>query len=81
MQQQQLLETTIGADIEIEVFFDYESAQRQTEDSPGHEAEVEINTVYLAGSNTLEISEILSEEILKQLDVECHEQIKEQYGE
>ncbi len=65
--------TMIGEDVEIEVFFDYTPAQKQTNWDPHYPSEVDVNAILLMVNETVDFLGILSEEIFEGIRLQCFE--------
>lgn len=70
---EQSIETHIGDEIEVRVWFDYEPPQFQTYWEPGCDSEIEINAVLVEGDKEKNIADILSPETLEHLRMRCFE--------
>lgn len=67
------IQTVIGDEIEVTVYFDYEPEQQQTHWDPGFTSQIEINAVCVDGNEERNIAEVLSREILRHLELKCFE--------
>ena len=67
------IETHIGDEIAVTVWFDYEPQQEQTYWEPGFCSEVEINSVLVEGNKDKDITEILNSETREHLRMQCFE--------
>jgi len=65
------IETHIGDEIAVTVYFDYEPPQHQTYWEPGYCSEVEINAVLVDGAKDKDIAEILNNETREHLRMQC----------
>lgn len=68
--------TTIGEDVTVVVYFDYQPHEVRTAAYPGCFAEVCVESVFVDG--LYEISDILRHETLEALKVECFEFLERQ---
>jgi len=67
--------TYIGEDIDVVVHFEIESEEPMTGDCPGCAAELLFNDIALVDGNS--IMDILNEETLNKLEIECFEHANE----
>ena len=67
--------THIGDEVEVEVEFDYSPAEVETRYYPGCAEEVDVCSVEIEGDCTKDILEILSDPVIKALEVECFEHL------
>lgn len=70
------IETHIGDEIAVTVWFDYEPAQKQTQLDPSLASEVTINAVYVDGFIKYDIGEVLSPDTLEDLRLKCFEHME-----
>lgn len=68
------IRTSIGEDVPVMVSFYYQPYEKQTHNYPGCVAEVFIESVFLERRDFLDI---LSDETIKSLEIECHETLEE----
>jgi len=70
------IETHIGDEIPVTVWFDYDPEQHQTYWEPGFCSEVCINAVCVDGNQDKEIETILIDETLESLRLKCFEHME-----
>jgi len=70
------VETVIGDEIEVTVYFDYDPGQIQTYWQPGFKADVIINAVCVDDNQNKDIEDVLSHETLASLQITCFEHME-----
>lgn len=70
------LDTHIGDEIAVTVYFDYTPAQLMTWYEPAIDAAVELNGIYVDDNEAKEIGEILCDSCLDDLEQRCLEHMK-----
>jgi len=73
---EQSIETHIGDEIAVTVWFDYEPAQQQTHWDPAYTSEVTINAVCVDGDKERDIEAVLSCDTLQDLNFKCFEHME-----
>jgi len=74
---EQKINTHIGSEIAVSVFFDYHPKEARTHQHPGSESEAEINAVYVEGKEDMDIKEVLSPGVVADLGILCCDHIEQ----
>jgi hypothetical protein len=72
-----VLDTFIGEDVPVKVYWDYEEAERQTHDHPGCPDAIIINAVEVSGND---LQEELTDKCIDTLIDRCRDWLNEQWA-
>ena len=68
--------TTIGMDLEVTVYFDYDAAEPETEIEPGVPSSVTLSDVEVYGEKGYQLIDVLDEGTLDLLTARCLESVE-----
>ena len=63
--------TTIGNEVTVVVYFDYQPEEKQTHTDPGVASSATVEAVYLFGEESFDIIDVLSNTTISRLEEEC----------
>lgn len=70
------IESNLGDEIGVTVYFDYQPVEYQTHDDPGCDSEVTINSVCVDNDENKDILGIIKDSVLDSLRMECFEHME-----
>jgi len=73
---EETLNTHIGSEINVTVFYDYRPEEKQTYYDPGVDSLVTINAVYVDADESKDILEVLNNDWIETLESRCEESVK-----